>query len=100
MFLDVGDERSRKNKETALGCGNIREIRHSGVTSGRREKGKNEEESTKGRGGRGGGGNDGTYPQTAVVTMKAFESSVQGHILCRVRDKVACASNIQISLES
>lgn len=100
MFLDVGDERSRKNKKTALGCGNIREIRHSGVTSGRREKGKHEEESTKGRGGRGGGGNDGTYPQTAVVTMKAFESSVQGPILCRVRDKVACASNIQISLES
>ena len=82
MFLDVGDERSRKNKKTALGCGNIREIRHSGVTSGRREKGKHEEESTKGRGGRGGGGNDGTYPQTAVVTMKAFESSVQGPILC------------------
>lgn len=34
MFVDVGDERSMKNKETALGCGNIREIRHSGVTSG------------------------------------------------------------------
>jgi len=33
MFLDVGDERARKNKETALGCGNIREIRHSGVTN-------------------------------------------------------------------
>ena len=51
MFVGVGDERSMKNKETVLGCGNIRKTRHGGVTSGRREKEKREEESTKGRGG-------------------------------------------------
>lgn len=51
MFVGVGDERSMKNKETVLGCRNIRKTRHSGVTSGRREKEKHEEESTKGRGG-------------------------------------------------
>lgn len=51
MFVGVGDERSMKNKETVLGCRNIRKTRHGGVTSGRREKEKHEEESTKGRGG-------------------------------------------------
>lgn len=38
MFVGVGDERFVKNKETALGCGDVRKIKHSGVTSGRREK--------------------------------------------------------------
>lgn len=36
MFVRVGDK-SMRNKETALGCRNVREIRHSGVLSGRRE---------------------------------------------------------------
>lgn len=70
--MGVGDERSRKIKEATLDCGNVRKIRHTGVTSGRREKEKREEESTKGRGGRGGGGNDEAYPQGTFVNIKAF----------------------------
>lgn len=48
--MGVEDERSVKNRETALGCRNVRKIRHGGVTSGQREEEKCEEESTK-RGG-------------------------------------------------
>lgn len=61
---------SMKNKETELDRGNIRKVRHGGVTSGRREKQQREEESTEGRGGRG-GGNDGAYPHTTFVNIKA-----------------------------